>query len=57
MPFVDDGEFVDIAIELDKSGVEVRGIFAEQENMNGNVVMEGVGPQVVRRLFKVFVDP
>lgn len=57
LPFVDGGEFVDVAIELGKCGVEVRGLFAKQGDENGGVVVEGVGLYVVERLPEVFVSP
>lgn len=45
--FVDDGKFVDISIELGKSGIEIQSLFAKQENENSGVIMEEVGPYVI----------
>ena len=55
LPFVDCKEFVDIAIELGKRGVKVQGLFAKQEDKNGEVTVEGIGPHIVEQLPKVFV--
>lgn len=54
MPLVDCGELVNIAIELGKGGVEVRGFFAKQGDKDSGIVVEGICPHVVEGLPKVF---
>ena len=57
MPLIDCGELVDVAVELGEGGVEVRGLFAEQKDKDGGVVVETLRLYVVERLPKVLVGP
>ena len=57
LPVVHCGEFVDVAVELGEDGVKVRGLFAEQGDKDGGVVVEGIRPHVVEGLPKVLVGP
>ena len=57
MSLVHRGKLVDIGVELGKGGVEVRDLPAEEGNEDGGVVVEGVGPHLVKRLAKVLLDP
>ncbi len=57
LPLVDCGELVDVAVELGEGDVEVRGLFAQQGDKDGGVVVEGIRPYVVERLAKIFVGP
>ncbi len=57
MPLVDCGELVDVDVELGKGGVEVWGLFAEQGDTDGGIVVEGIRPYVVEGLSKVLVGP
>lgn len=57
LPFVDSREFVNICIKLAKCEVEVRSLFTKQKDKNSGAVVESVGPQIIKQLFKVFVGP
>ncbi len=51
------GELVDVGVELVEGGVEVRDLFAEEGKKDGGVVVEGIGPHLVKRLAKVLIGP
>ncbi len=57
LPLVDCGELVDVDVELGEGGVEVRGLFAEQGDKDGGIVVEGIRSHVVERFPKVLVGP
>ena len=57
LPLADCAELVDVAVELGKGSVEVRGLFAEQGDKDGGVVVEGIRSHVIKKLSKVFVGP
>ncbi len=57
MPLVHYEELVDIGVELGEGGVEIRDFPAEEGNKDGGVVVEGVGPYLVKRLAKVLIGP
>ena len=57
LPLVHCGELVDVGVELGEGGVEVRDLPAEEGNEDGGVVVEGVGPHLVKRLAKVLIGP
>ncbi len=56
LPPVHLGELVDVGVEHGEGGVEVRDLYAKEENEDGGVVVEGVGPHLVKRLAKVLID-
>ncbi len=57
LPLVHCEKLVDVGVELGKDRVEVRDFLVEKGNEDGGVVIEGVGPHLVKRLAKVFIGP
>ena len=56
-PLINCGELVDVRVELGVGGVEIRDLADEERNEDGGVVVEGVGPHLVKRLDKVLIGP
>lgn len=57
MPLVHYRELVDIGVKLGKSKVKVWSLLAKQKNEDGDVVVEGMGLHLVKKLAEVFVGP
>ena len=57
LPLVDCEELVDVAVQLGEGNGEIGGLFAEQRNKNGSVVVEGIRSHIVEGLLKGLVGP
>ncbi len=47
LPFIDYGEFIDVAIELGKYKVKVQGFFAKQRDENSSIMMKNISLNIV----------
>lgn len=57
MPFVDGQKFVDTAVEFSEGGMEVWGLFAEEGDKDGRIVVKGVRSHFVKELSKMLTGP
>lgn len=57
MPFVESQKFVDKAINFGKCVIKVWGLFLQERNKDGCVIMEGLRLYLIKKLFKIFVGP